>query len=43
LSAAAAISLFGFDSGADFAMVIGMLIEVPMMSRQATLERHAGG
>ena len=28
---AAAISLFGFDSGAALATVVGVLIEVPLM------------
>ena len=31
LSVAAAISLFGFDSGAALATVVGVLIEVPVM------------
>lgn len=31
LAVAAAISLFGFDSGATLATVIGVLIEVPVM------------
>jgi len=31
LAVAAAISLFGFESGAALAMVVGVLIEVPMM------------
>jgi ACR3 family arsenite transporter len=31
LAVAAAISLFGFDSGAALATVVGVLIEVPVM------------
>jgi ACR3 family arsenite transporter len=31
LSVAAAISLFGFDSGAALATVVGVLVEVPVM------------
>jgi ACR3 family arsenite transporter len=31
LAVAAAISLFGFDSGATLATVVGVLIEVPVM------------
>jgi ACR3 family arsenite transporter len=31
LAVAAAISLFGFDSGAALATVVGVLIEVPLM------------
>jgi len=31
LAAAAAISLFGFESGAALATVVGVLIEVPVM------------
>jgi ACR3 family arsenite transporter len=31
LAVAAAISLFGFESGAALAMVVGVLIEVPVM------------
>ena len=31
LAVAAAISLFGFDSGAALATVVGVLIEVPAM------------
>jgi len=31
LAVAAAISLFGFESGAALATVVGVLIEVPLM------------
>jgi arsenite transporter len=31
LAVAAAISLFGFESGAAFTTVVGVLIEVPVM------------
>jgi len=31
LAVAAAISLFGFDSGAALATVVGVLVEVPVM------------
>jgi ACR3 family arsenite transporter len=31
LAVAAAISLFGFESGAAFATVVGVLIEVPVV------------
>jgi ACR3 family arsenite efflux pump ArsB len=33
---AAAISLFGFDSGAALATVVGVLIEVPVMLQGAS-------
>jgi ACR3 family arsenite transporter len=43
LAVAAAISLFGFNSGAALATVVGVLIEVPVMLlvvRLVTLSRH---
>ena len=44
LAVAAAISLFGFRSGAALATVVGVLIEVPVMVRGAWLSpRRAGG
>jgi ACR3 family arsenite transporter len=51
LAVAAAISLFGFDSGAALATVVGVLIEVPVMlsvvkivnSSRAWYEAGAGG
>jgi ACR3 family arsenite transporter len=43
LSVAAAISLFGFDSGAALATVVGVLIEVPvMLTVVALVERSKG-
>jgi len=50
LAVAAAISLFGFDSGAALATVVGVLIEVPVMlsvvrivnASRPWYERHAG-
>ena len=48
LAVAAAISLFGFDSGAALATVVGVLIEVPVMLAvvkvaNSTREWYAGG
>jgi ACR3 family arsenite transporter len=37
LAVAAAISLFGFDSGAALATVVGVLIEVPVMLSVVTI------
>ena len=41
LAVAAAISLFGFDSGAALATVVGVLIEVPVMLAGATARKPA--
>ena len=37
---AAAISLFGFDSGAALATVVGVLIEVPVMLLVVHIVNH---
>jgi ACR3 family arsenite transporter len=37
---ATAISLFGFDSGAALAMVVGVLIEVPVMLSMVSIVRR---
>jgi ACR3 family arsenite transporter len=43
LAVAAAISLFGFDSGAALATVVGVLIEVPVMLSVVWLVNHSRG
>ncbi|GEP04051.1 hypothetical protein MOX02_20890 [Methylobacterium oxalidis] len=43
LAVAAAISLFGFDSGAALATVVGILIEVPVMLTVAWIVNRSGG
>ena len=40
---AAAISLFGFDSGAALATVVGVLIEVPVMLLVVRLVNRSKG
>ncbi|RFC35626.1 MAG: arsenite transporter, ACR3 family [Candidatus Nitrotoga sp. SPKER] len=41
LAVATAISLFGFESGAALATVVGVLIEVPVMLSVVTLVKHS--
>ena len=41
--AAAAISLFGFNSGAALASVVGVLIEVPVMLLVVYTVNHSKG
>ncbi|MBS1236589.1 MAG: arsenic transporter [Proteobacteria bacterium] len=43
LAVAAAISLFGFDSGAALATVVGVLIEVPVMLSVVKIVNHTRG
>ena len=43
LAVAAAISLFGFDSGAALATVVGVLIEVPVMLSVVRIVNHTRG
>jgi ACR3 family arsenite transporter len=43
LAVAVAISLFGFDSGAALATVVGVLIEVPVMLSVARLVNASAG
>lgn len=43
LAVAAAISLFGFESGAALATVVGVLIEVPVMLSVVQLVNHSRG
>ena len=43
LAVAAAISLFGFKSGAALATVVGVLIEVPVMLSVVALVRRSKG
>jgi ACR3 family arsenite transporter len=43
LAVAAAISLFGFNSGAALATVVGVLIEVPVMLLVVTIVNHSKG
>ncbi len=43
LAVAAAISLFGFESGAALATVVGVLIEVPVMLSVVSLVRRSKG
>ncbi len=43
LAVAAAISLFGFDSGAALATVVGVLIEVPVMLSVVNLVKRSKG
>ena len=43
LAVAAAISLFGFDSGAALATVVGVLIEVPVMLSVVKIVNHTKG
>jgi ACR3 family arsenite transporter len=43
LAVAAAISLFGFESGAALATVVGVLIEVPVMLSVVYLVKRSQG
>ena len=43
LAVAAAISLFGFESGAALATVVGVLIEVPVMLSVVYLVKRSKG
>ena len=43
LAVAAAISLFGFHSGAALATVVGVLIEVPVMLLVVNIVNHSKG
>jgi len=43
LAVAAAISLFGFESGAALATVVGVLIEVPLMLAVVALVNRSKG
>ena len=43
LAVAAAISLFGFESGAALATVVGVLIEVPVMLSVVYLVKRSHG
>jgi ACR3 family arsenite transporter len=43
LAVAAAISLFGFHSGAALATVVGVLIEVPVMLLVVHIVNHSKG
>ena len=43
LAVAAAISLFGFNSGAALATVVGVLIEVPVMLGVVYVVNHSKG
>ena len=43
LAVAVAISLFGFESGAALATVVGVLIEVPVMLMVVTLVNRSQG
>ena len=43
LAVAAAISLFGFESGAALATVVGVLIEVPVMLSVVALVKKSQG
>jgi ACR3 family arsenite transporter len=43
LAVAAAISLFGFESGAALATVVGVLIEVPVMLSVVYLVKRTEG
>jgi ACR3 family arsenite transporter len=43
LAVAAAISLFGFNSGAALATVVGVLIEVPVMLSVVWIVNHSRG
>jgi ACR3 family arsenite transporter len=43
LAVAAAISLFGFHSGAALATVVGVLIEVPAMLLVVYIVNHSKG
>jgi ACR3 family arsenite transporter len=43
LAVAAAISLFGFESGAALATVVGVLIEVPVMLAVVSIVNRSKG